>query len=171
LHTNPDEVFYVTLAENNHPDVTGPISLFIIKLEKRHRFRGAIKTILADNVFEEKITLSHSGDFGGNGDDIGYQWFYREENGTVAPLPPASPWRVFLDRTGQNGLGQSMIDFEGTGGLLLADNLFFVRYRHKNDLLAGNPHGVNWAGTEWEIFGQPSAVLDRAGNPVRGEDG
>ncbi len=147
---------YVTLAENNDPDIGGPITLHIIKVAKTHRYRGAIKTILADNVFDERITLRHSGDFGGNVDDLVYQWFYREEDGTEAPVPPAAPWRLFPDRSTNptKGTGMYQIALEGTGGLLLSDNLFFVRYRHQNDPPLAGPNSLDWTGTEWDRFGR-----------------
>ncbi len=156
---DPDSHFhhgYVTLVENNNPDVGGPISLFIVKVSKEYRYRGAIKTVLSDNVFDEQITLRHSGDFGGNVDDLVYQWFYREEDGTAAAVPPGGVWRIFPDQ-GENpirGLGMYQINLEGSGGLLLADNLFFVRYRHKRDVPIDGDNSVNWSGTEWDRYGR-----------------
>jgi VCBS repeat-containing protein len=166
---DPDAHFregYVTLVENNNPDVGGPISLFIIKLSREFRYRGAIKTILSDNVFDEAITLRHSGDFGGNADDLVYQWFYREEDGTVSALPPPSPWKIFPDQSDNpiRGLGLYQISLEGSGGLLLADNLFFVRYRHKDDVPAAGNNSQDWTGTEWERFGRFN--VDGDGHPV-----
>ena len=122
---------YVTVAENTDREIGGPVTLHVIKIDRRHRYRGSIHTIFPDNVFEEKITLRHSGDFGANGDDIVYQWFYREEDGTERPLPPELPWLLFPDQSTNEvkGLGMHQIDLAGTGGLILADNLLFVRYR------------------------------------------
>jgi len=147
---------YVTLVENNNPDVGGPITLYIVKVDKQYHYRGAIKTILSDNVFDEKVTLRHSGDFGANADDIVYQWFYREEDGTEAPVPPASPWKIFPDQSANlvRGSGMYQINLEGTGGLLLADNLFFVRYRHRNDTPPVGPNSTDWVGTEWDSYGR-----------------
>lgn len=156
---DPNSVFtngYVTLVENNNPDVGGPITLFIIKVSPEYRYRGAVKTILSDNVFDEKVTLRHSGDFGANAGDIAYQWFYREEDGTEALLPPGGPWRIFPDTSDNptRGSGMYQINLEGTGGLLLADNLFFVRYRHLNDVPPAGPNSTDWAGTDWETYGK-----------------
>jgi hypothetical protein len=58
-------VDYVTLAENAGARVSGPVSLFIIRIEKAPVSRR-VKTILSDNVFEEKITRA-TADFGANG--------------------------------------------------------------------------------------------------------
>lgn len=160
--SNRDKVWYVTMIENDNEDLGGPISLHIVRIEKKHRYRGAIKTILSDNVFDEKITLRHSGDFGANSDDIVYQWYYREADGIESPLPPASPWKIFPDQSNNvvKGLAMNQITLDGTGGLLLADNLFFVRYRHKDDVplgfdlpstltVEGDPYnGVDWTGED-----------------------
>ncbi len=146
---------YVTIVENNDPELGGPVSLFIIKVSKEHRYRGAIKTILSDNIFEEKVTLRHTGDFGGNAEKMIYQWFYREEDGTSAPLPPHAAWKIFPDQSDNvvKGKGQYQVSLEGTGGLLLADNLFFVRYRHTHDVPAGVPIPANgdpaYNGVTW----------------------
>ena len=71
------EPIYVTIAENNHPDAGGAVSLHIIQIGDA-RFRGAIKVVEARNVFSEKINLRHTGDFGGNTDGVYYQWWVRD---------------------------------------------------------------------------------------------
>jgi hypothetical protein len=146
---------YVTLVENNDKDIGGPVTLRIVKVVKDKRFRGAIKTITSDNVFSEQLTLRHSGDFGGNPDDIVYQWYYREEDGTEAPLPPHALWNLFPDTSNNElrGKGQFQIELKGNPILLLADQLFFLRYRHVNETPAGGPNSTNWAGTQWEEYG------------------
>ena len=155
--------------------------MHIVKIEKKHRYRGAIKTILSDNVFDERITFRHTADFGANGDDIVYQWFYREEDGRAAALPPDPAWKLFTDQSDSSvkGLGQYQITVEGTGGLVLADNLLFLRYRHKDDLPADGPNAVNWTkgsaaksyGTEWNRDGadyRDPEAKDALGNPDTG---
>jgi len=139
---------YITLAQNNHPDMGAlPVSLQIIKVVK-DKVRGAIKTVYSDNVFDEKITLRHSADFGGNPDDLFFQWWYREEDGTSQQTPEFVPdkWLIFPDPSGQSGLGMSEISLAGAGAVLLVDNLFYVRYRHQNS----NPDDAGawsqWAG-------------------------
>lgn len=146
---------YVTMVENNDEDIGGPVTLRIVKVVKNKRFRGAIKTITSDNVFSEQLTLRHSGDFGGNADDIVYQWYYREEDGTEAPLPPHALWNLFPDTSNNEprGKGQFQIELKGNPILLLADQLFFLRYRHVNETPAGGPNSTNWAGTQWKEYG------------------
>jgi hypothetical protein len=155
---DPDSLLnesYVTLVENNDEDIGGPVTLRVIKVVKNQRFRGAIKTITSDNVFSEQLTMRHSGDFGGNADDIVYQWYYREEDGTEAPLPPHALWNLFPDDSNNEprGLGQYQIELKGNPILLLADQLFFLRYRHAKEEPAGGPNSTNWADTKWEEYG------------------
>ncbi len=142
---------YVTLAENNHPSLgAAPITLHVIRIDRSRIYRGAIKTILPPNVFDEKITLRHTADFGGNVDEIAFNWWYHEEDGTVrsGDVPPGTPpkpvWSSFGSALGASGLSQINLDANPT--LLLADNLFFVRYRHVT-ANPGNPaHWSDWAG-------------------------
>ncbi|QTA80022.1 Immunoglobulin like fold-containing protein [Desulfonema limicola] len=130
---------YVTLAENNHPDMGDlPVALHIIKV-KNEKYRGAIKAVYSDNVFDEKITMRHTADFGSNVGDQLFQWWYREENGTEQPPPDIAPeaWKVFPGQTNE-------VVMSGAGAALLSDNLFFVRYKHKD--CEGNNCWSEWAG-------------------------
>ncbi len=139
---------YVTLAENNHPDLGAlPVSLHILKVVKE-KYRGAIKTVYSDNVFDEKITLRHTADFGADPNELMFQWWYREEDGTDQPTPDTMPdkWKVFPDPIGDNGLGMSEISLAGAGAALLTDNLFFCRYRHKDSSPDSADSWSNWAG-------------------------
>lgn len=142
---------YVTIAENNHPDLgDAPVTMHVIKVDATQRYRGAIKTLLPANVFDEKITLRHTADFGGNVDEIAFAWWSHEEDGTVkvGDVPPgpngASPAWSPLDNA--NGVaGQNQIDLHGNSALLLADNWFFTRYRHR-DAAVSEPSWSAWAG-------------------------
>jgi hypothetical protein len=150
---------YVTLVENNDKDIGGPVTLRVVKVVKDKRYRGAIKTIASDNVFSEQLTMRHSGDFGGNADDLVYQWFYREEDGSEAPLPPHALWNLYADTSNNEprGLGQYQIELKGNPILLLADQLFFLRYRHRNEVPAGGVNSTNWANTKWQAYGSEFA--------------
>ncbi len=142
---------YVTLAENNHPSLgAAPVTLHVIRIDRGILYRGAIKTILPSNAFDEKITLRHTADFGGNVDSVAFAWWYREEDGTVqlGDVPPgggAQPvWNAFANADG--AAGQNQIDLQNNPSLLLADNLVFVRYRHQLDLPANTARWSDWAG-------------------------
>jgi|GEM_PF-485214 len=145
---NTNQISFVTVAENNSDALgSAPVALHIIKVDKTQRYRGSIMTILAPNVFDENITLRHTADFGGNADDLVFEWWYRPEDGTSA-LPPdtqpaPSPWKLFADPSGNQGLGFSQLTLKGNPSapeVLLGDTLFYLRYRHKNEV----HNGENW---------------------------
>ena len=152
---------HIVIAENNDPSKTGnPVSLHIIKVNDKP-YRGMIKTVLSDDVFDEKIALSHTGDFGANVEDLVFDWRYVESSildsdlklskGYKIPTADKDPscpieqtampavadkWSAFLDdRPGnRKGLGWSQLTFGSkTGKDVLVDNSFFVRYTHKNN--------------------------------------
>ncbi len=162
---NPLAQGYVTLVENNDKTIGGPVTLRVIKVSRNDRYRGAIKTITTDNVFSEQLTLRHTGDFGANADDIVYQWFYREEDGNEAAVPPGIAWQLFADASNNEprGLGQYQIELKGNPILLLADQLFFLRYRHKNEVPAGGVNSTNWASTKWQEYGSEFAGAANSG--------
>lgn len=141
------EVSYVTLAENNSDALgSAPVAVHIIKVDRSQRFRGAIKTILSDNVFDENIILRHSGDFGAHANALVFEWWYRPEDGTEARPPDVEPgkWKLFADPSGDQGRNFFQLTLKGNPSapeVLLADTLFYVRYRHVNDTV----DGVDWA--------------------------
>lgn len=170
LSANPDflnpndlslpDVSYVTVAENDDPALEGnPVTLHVIKVDRRERYRGAIKVIYSDNVFDEATTLRHTGDFAASANDLVFEWWYRIADGSDFPPPERAgspnPWKIYPDPTGQRGAGLFGLTVEGTPNApeaLLADSLWFVRYRHKNE-----PPGdvVRWDNLE-----------DRNGDPI-----
>jgi hypothetical protein len=152
LRSDYPEVSWVTVAENNDPSMGGsPVTLHIIKVDRRERYRGAIKTVLSGNVFDENVVLRHTGDFGANADDLVYEWWYRPDDGALNVPPPFSDgpsavgdWKLFPDLSGKNGLGRNEVLLKGDPNApeaLLADSWWFARYRHKNDTVQGS----NWA--------------------------
>jgi hypothetical protein len=139
--TLPD-VSYITLVENDDPVLAGnPVTLHVVKVDRRERYRGAIKVIYSDNVFDESVTLRHTGDFGAFADDLVFEWWYRPSDGSDFPPPERSgspnPWKIFPDASGKRGLGFFNVTVQGTPNApeaLLADSLWFARYRHKNEV-------------------------------------
>ena len=149
---------YAVIAENNDPAISGsPIQLHIVKVNNRP-YRGQIKTIFSSNVFDEKIALRHTGDFGGDANDLIFEWRYRETDTTKPNTPPgpiqadpscpatnaqpsaqssAADWNVFADdripKPTNNGQGRNELVFGKKAGKdVLVDNSFFVRYKHKD---------------------------------------
>jgi len=143
-------VGYLVLAENDHPDLgAAPVRLHLIRVDPERRYRGFVKTVASDNAFDEKITLRHSGDFGARAEDLVFQWWIREEDGTESLLPgeeSPDPWQLF----GRGGPGKFQVDLAGVGPVILRDNRVFVRYRHQNETTAS---GVDWSGSDWRRFG------------------
>ena len=148
------EVSYVTVVENNDASLGGaPITPHIIKVDRRERYRGSIKTILSDNVFDENIALRSTGDFGANADDLVFEWWYRPDDGSLNVSPPdlipvgqTNPWKLFPDPSGAAGRGRYQITLTGNPNApetLLADTHWFARYRHVNDPVSG----TNWGKT------------------------
>ncbi len=150
----PDES-WVTVVENNDPAFGGsPITPHIVKVDRRQRYRGSVKTILSDNVFDENIVLRSTGDFGANADELTFEWWYRPDDGSLSVPPPdlipagqTNPWKLFPDPSGKAGSGRYQITLKGNPNApeaLLADTLWFMRYRHKNDVASG----TNWKSTQ-----------------------
>jgi len=150
-NTTPAEG-WITVVENNDPALGGaPITPHVIKVDRTKRYRGAIKTILSDNVFDENIVLRHTGDFGADAGDLRFEWWYRPDDGSLNVPPPdriaagqTNPWKLFPDPSGQQGLGRYEIMLKGNPNApetLLADTWWFCRYRHVNDTASGS----NWA--------------------------
>lgn len=175
------DVSWVTVAENNDSSMGGsPVTLHVIKVDRRERYRGAIQTILSDNVFDENISLRHTGDFGANADDLVFEWWYRPDDGSLNVLPPfvadpasAGPWQLFPDLTGQQGLGRFSVLLKGNPNApetLLADSWWFVRYRHKNDRTqdtdwnVSQPNGDSHVNFEWAGAGNNDPFNDFDGN-------
>lgn len=155
------EYSWVTVVENNDPSLGGsPITPHVIKVDRRERYRGSIKTILSDNVFDENMVLRHTGDFGANADALVFEWWYRPDDGSLDVPPPnlipagqENPWMLFPDPTGNDGLGRYLIELKGNPNApetLLADTWWFCRYRHTNDVVAD---------TDWEVE-QPATLED-----------
>ncbi len=115
------EISWVTVAENNDPALGGsPITLHIIQVARKERYRGAIKTVLSDNVFDENITMRHTGDFGVNADELVFEWWYRPDDGSLNVPPPdlllpgqSNPWKLFPDLTGKRGAGRFEVLLKG----------------------------------------------------------
>lgn len=78
---------YVTLSFNNHPDCAAPTTLQVIRVAGP-LYQGEIKVIEPVNPFEEKLTLRHNGDFGGQSDGHWFQWKYLPADFSGIPCPP-----------------------------------------------------------------------------------
>jgi len=133
---------YLVLAVNNDESLeAAPVALYVIKVTDGP-YRGEIKVIKPDDVFDEKLTLRHSGDFGGEPERLWFAWHYKPDN---SGLPPALPedttdtngWVLF-----DEGQGMNDITIEGAGKLTLSDNWFMVHYYYGNHDDPTNPSGA-----------------------------
>ncbi len=175
-NTTPAEG-WITVVENNDPALGGaPITPHIIKVDRRLRYRGSIKTILSDNVFDENIVLRHTGDFGADAGDLRFEWWYRPDDGSLNVPPPdripagqPNPWKLFPDPSGRQGAGRYEITLKGNPNApetLLADTWWFCRYRHRSDPASGSnwsPNSTSPPGTkkyEWAGAGNNDPFHD-----------
>ena len=138
---------YVTLAFNNDPDdCPGPVTLSVIKVACP-LYRGEIKVIEPEDVFEEKVTLRHNGDFGGKSGQRWFQWKYLPADFSGIPEGPGmgeygDQWKDYFavipkpgttpeeKESGKGNFYQGAVDItvQGTGQQLLPDKWFSVRY-------------------------------------------
>jgi len=121
---------HLVLAENDDESLgSAPVALHVIRVEGGPH-RGEIKAIKSDNVFDEKLTLRHSGDFGGEPEKLYFKWYYKPDNTGLPPrLPGTSSDQDTIGWTYFGG-GPGLIDItiEGAGKLTLTDNWFMVHY-------------------------------------------
>ena len=144
---------YVTVAFNNDPSLGSlPVSLQVLRMDSSNGvYQGNIWVVPSDNIFEEALTLRHSGDFAGDPDLVDFEWYYQPDtNGQPdsPPVPgdPLSPWIIHPD----SGLGALDITIEGPGLLTLSDNWFITRYTN----LGGAEYGNDVTPSAWA--GDPS---------------
>jgi hypothetical protein len=148
---------YLTVVENNDPSLGGlPVTLHIIRVEGGP-FRGDIKVVQSDNVFDEKLSLRHSADFAGEPQNFEFEWFYRpvEANTDPTMFPSVLPdgdigdlrgWTQYsATPPGPTGLNEITLGDGGTSSLLvLADNYFVCRYR--GYVINGATNWSDWVG-------------------------
>jgi len=150
---------YVTVAFNNDPSLNLPVSLQVMKVGcDAGVYQGNIWIVPTDNVFEEALTLRHSGDFAGDPDQLNFKWYYQADTAgqpaapSSVPNAPVSPWVLHPD----SGLGAVDVTIEGPGLLTLSDNWFVTRYttdiNHPYDVCGNRGDGAvaaipsQWAG-------------------------
>ncbi|MEM9533995.1 MAG: hypothetical protein AAGA23_23985, partial [Pseudomonadota bacterium] len=155
---------YMTLAFNNDPALNpAPISLNVIRVDCIDvpampsflaPYQGQLQVISPDNVFDEQLTMRHSGDFGGKVEDLEFEWYFQPDLDGTPPFPLPDPdngqlngWlKVNLD----DPQGAVEIVIEGANIQTLSDNWYVARYR-------GLPACNNQ--TEWSLYaGQPGAT-------------
>jgi probable HAF family extracellular repeat protein len=166
---------YVTIAENNDPNLGGlPVGLNVIRVDDGP-FLGDLKILPGDNVFDERITLRHSSDFGGDPDPMTFQWYYKPISADFDPtdLPivtdPTAPdpsdmrgWLAYtnLKPTSGSGVNDLTIGEGAESGLItLSDNAFICRYRGYAVNLGSRAAWSGWVGDPTGTPEQPRAAL------------
>jgi hypothetical protein len=148
---------FVTLVENNDPALGGlPVTLHVIRVDDGP-YRGDIKVVQSDNVFDEKLTLRHSADFGGEPQNYDFEWYYRPVEAGTDPssFPTLQPdgdiadlrgWiQYFGTPSNPEGLNDITLGDAGTSSLLvLADNYFICR--HRGYVINGETNWSDWVG-------------------------
>ncbi|MFQ5344249.1 MAG: hypothetical protein ACE5F6_22125, partial [Anaerolineae bacterium] len=149
---------YITLVYNNDPSLGGlPVSLQVIHvgctqnyLGEDSTYRGNLLVINSDNLFDEKLTLRHTGDFGGRPDNFEFEWYIAPVDDTgVSPttLPSSYPWSPWKNmEPGATTLGPE-ITIEGANPTTLRDNWLLMRYtgypicgnQYRPSAFAGDP--------------------------------
>jgi len=139
---------YLTLVFNNDPTLGAlPVSLNVIRIDCLRQpegcvgagcnilatYQGEIDIIEPDNVFDEQLTLRHSGDFAGRADDVIFDWYTHPDVDGTPPSPLPDPangqlngWMKFSPPGGDKGAHS--ISIEGANPRTLSDNWFVVRY-------------------------------------------
>lgn len=155
---------FVTLVFNNDPELGSlPVSMQVIRVDcTPSAYQGEIKVIESDNVFDEKLTLRHSGDFGGMPEKYQFEWYYHPDMDRLSPSPPPSPetfelWG-WLPFNVTDPYGANDITIRGASLQTLSDNWFYVRYKGYpvcNNTTVPTP----WAGAPGATPLNPSAQL------------
>ncbi len=138
---------YVVIAENNSDAEAVkdlPVALHVIKVAKSPVFQGVIKALKSKNVFDEKLTLHYTGDFGGEPEKFTFDWSYQSVNNGIPDLPGSGAatgnWKPYTaykkDSSGalvvNNDPGQTDITIEGASPFTMSDNWFVARYYYKS---------------------------------------
>ena len=148
---------FVTIVENDDADLNGlPVTLHVIRVEGGPA-RGDLKVIPPDNVFDEKLTIRHSSDFGAEPQHLEFEWYYQQDptgqartnlptlvaDGTVDNF---NGWIRYTDvPPGINGFNDITLGDGGTSSLLtLADTWIICRYR--GYVIAGQTQWSDWVG-------------------------
>lgn len=165
---------YVTLAYNNDASLGGlPVSLQVVKVQcakndqnEESPYRGNLLVIKSDNLFDEKLTVRHTGDFGGRPDNYQFEWWIAAVDETaVSPdvLPPSYPWQKWTRlEVGLEGLDPQyqvlgpQITIEGANPTTLRDNWVIVRYKNTRCPVCGNM--VRYSAFAGDPSAKPSEV-------------
>ena len=155
---------YVTVVQDDPTTPGSQVQMYVVQV-KGGPALGNLAVLPGDNAFDQRLTLRHTDDFGGDPGPFRFQWYYYrgDNNGVSPPLPTVDSQGNILDAQGwvlyqvpdvataTNGCGANYATL-GEGGesglLVMSDNWFISRYAGYN--IDG---ATNWSG--W--IGQPGS--------------
>lgn len=156
---------YQVIAENNDPSLPGqPVSLHVIQVGTGP-YQGSLLSILPDNVMDQRVTLRHSADFGGDPSQLQFDWYYHPATSNQPPtLPdPANPaangWIPFpMDPNSGLGVNDVTIGEGNLSSLItMSDNWFIMRYR--GYVINGSTNWSPWVGDPSGSITTPRPML------------
>jgi len=166
---------YVTVAENNDAALAGaPVNLYVIRIDDGP-FRGDLKPLPGENVFDQRLTIRHSSDFGGDPGPLTFQWYYKPIGADFDPtdLPVVTDptadqpsemrgWILYSNIRPTSGAGVNYVTI-GEGGesglITISDNAFICRYRGYAVNLNDTSTWSGWVGDPSGTPSAPRAVL------------
>ena len=163
LSSTGDGTGYVTLVFGNgkaFTDEGDPVQMQIIKVVP-NLYPGDLKVLLSSNPLDEKVTVRHSGDYGGKPEnfEFRYRYAYNDSSGQAPILPldnstPSSAWFDPDDSpfslSGSILVGADPSAVINSPAVLMGDVNFTLSYRLK-------AQGSTPAGT-WSNWTSPSLV-------------
>ena len=163
---------YITLAFNNDESSVSaglPITLQVIRIDDGP-YLGDVKVLPGDNVFDERVTLRHSSDFGGDPNPLTFEWYYQPigDNFNPEALPEVDasgnilpgkehgwiPYTKFVPLDGHGVNYVTTGEGSESGLVTISDNAFICRYKG----YAVNVRDANtWSGWVGDPSGTPVA--------------
>jgi probable HAF family extracellular repeat protein len=156
---------YVTVVQDD-PAVPGSVvQVFVIQITNGLA-SGSLAVLPGNNPFDQRLTLRHANDFGGNPDALQFQWyFFTGDNNGLDPLSTSPPvlddfgnvlygngWQNFPvaadspDITNQGANTVTLGEGGQSGLLVIGDSYWISRYQGYN--IDGTTNWSGWLGQE-----------------------
>lgn len=155
---------YVVIGENvDDPNLTGnPVALHVFRVEdqlaagKINVFRNAL------NHLDTRLVLRHDLDFGGQGDDLTFEWFWTDAQGPDGGPPSITlqdgrpvGWQTLVSEASGDGVATYYLN---SGLQLLSDGYLVCRY--KGLITDSDPTGENWSPLAGGSFNVATQTLE-----------
>ncbi|MCP4312894.1 MAG: right-handed parallel beta-helix repeat-containing protein [Bacteroidetes bacterium] len=126
---------YVTLVFNNNQEFCAgnPVGLEVIEVDCADLYQGELKALEPENVFDERMTFKHSGDFAGEPDNLIFEWKYDAISTDEPEQNPDQNPGLWQDLVAEaNGQGVNDYTIGGAGIQILQDKWITTHYRGYN---------------------------------------